>query len=152
MGTIMSQHCCHHELSENDCKELLSQHGINKTKSKISILLELSRSLEPLSAQQIHERLESCDPSTVFRTLSQFKDRGLVREVNLEEGFIRFELIIDAQKVDLHHHHYVRCRNCGKISQIEDCDLSVFEKAIKNLGFTQMEHRLEFSGLCSRCS
>ncbi len=148
----MKQHCCNHELSEADCKDLLSHHGINKTKSKISILLKLSQSPEPLSAQQIHEQLESCDLSTVFRTLSQFKEKNLVREVNLDEGFLRFQLILDNDEKDPHHHHYVRCRNCGKISQIENCDLSVFEKAIKALGYTQMEHRLEFSGLCSECS
>lgn len=148
----MSQNCCHHELTENDCKEILSQHGMNKTKSKVSILLELSRSMEPLSAQQIHEQLDSCDLSTVFRTLSQFKEKELVREVNLEEGFIRFELVLDARDEHQHHHHYVRCRTCGKIDQIEDCDLSVLEKAVARLGFTQLEHRLEFSGFCTKCS
>lgn len=148
----MKHLCCNHELTEQDCKDLLSQHGINKTKSKISILLKLSQAEEPLSAQQIHEQLDSCDLSTVFRTLSQFKDKQLVREVNLEEGFLRFQLLLDSDSSHSHHHHFVRCRNCGKISQIENCDLSVFEKAIRNLGFTQMEHRLEFSGLCSKCS
>lgn len=148
----MTHHCCNQEISEQECKDLLSQHGINKTKSKVAILLKLSQSQDPLSAQQLHERLESCDLSTVFRTLSQFKEKNLVREVNLDEGFLRFQLILDPGQQHAHHHHYVRCRQCGKISQIEDCDLSVFEKAISKLGYTQMEHKLEFSGLCSQCS
>ena len=150
----MDKHCCHSQLSEEDCREILSQFGINKTKSKISILIELSKSHEPMSAQQIFETLESCDLSTVFRTLTQFKDKGLVGEVNLNEGFLRYELTVDSRPntEDHHHHHYVICRNCKKISQIKGCDISVFEKAIRELGFSQMEHRLEFSGLCSKCS
>ncbi|HLW56437.1 MAG TPA: transcriptional repressor [Bacteriovoracaceae bacterium] len=146
----MKSTCCYHKLTEDECKDLLTQNGINKTKSKISILLKLSESKEPLSAQQIFDELDSCDLSTVFRTLSQFKEKNLVQEVNLDEGFLRFQLILNDHHQ--HHHHFVRCRNCGKIAQIENCDLSIFEKAIKELGFTQMEHRLEFSGLCSRCS
>lgn len=146
----MKSTCCNQKLTTEECKDLLTQNGINKTKSKISILLKLSESTEPLSAQQIFDEIDSCDLSTVFRTLSQFKEKNLVQEVNLDEGFLRFQLILTDHHQ--HHHHFVRCKNCGKIAQIENCDLSIFEKAIKELGFTQMEHRLEFSGLCSRCS
>ena len=151
----MEKHCCHSTLTEENCREILSQYGIHKTKSKISILMELSQSHEPMSAQQIFEKLESCDLSTVFRTLTQFKDKGIISEVNLNEGFLRYELTVDDHQHkhdDHHHHHYVICRNCKKIAQIQGCDISIFEKAIASLGFTQMEHRLEFSGLCSKCS
>lgn len=148
----MKHICCNHKLTKEEIKSLLTKNGINKTKSKMAILAKLSESKEPLSAQQIHEELDACNLSTVFRTLTQFKDKNLIQEVNLDEGFLRYQLTINSDEDKQHHHHFVRCRNCGKISQIENCDLSIFEKAITKLGFTQMEHRLEFSGLCSRCS
>lgn len=147
----MGNKCCHTPLSEDSAKEILSENGINKTKVKVQILKALSRSSHPLSVQELHGMLdEACDLSTVFRTITQFKEKNLIREVNLDEGFIRFEM--GSTEVHAHHHHHVRCRKCGDIKNIEKCDLAAFEKAIAKLGFSQMEHRLEFTGLCAKCS
>jgi Fur family ferric uptake transcriptional regulator len=147
----MGNTCCHGSLSQEAAKEILHAKGINKTKVKISILRELSRSRRPLSVQEIHDGLkQNCDVSTVFRTITQFKEKNLIREVNFEEGFFRYE--IAASEESHHHHHHIRCRKCGHIQNIEKCDLSEFEKAISKLGFVEMEHRLEFSGLCSKCA
>ena len=150
---LMTKKCCDTSLDEESVREILSKKGINRTRIKISILLEISKSKRPMSVPEIHAQLkENCDVSTVFRTVSRFKEKGLVHEVNLEEGFYRYEMASDSEEHSDHHHHHVRCRVCGDIRQIEQCDLAAFEKAIKKLGFTQMEHRLEFSGICSKCS
>lgn len=147
----MASKCCHSPLSEEKAKDILSENGINKTRGKIKILQEISRSKRPLSVTEIHSMLdESCDVSTIFRTITQFKEKNLIREVNLDEGFFRYEM--SSGEENNHHHHHVRCRKCGDIRNIEKCDLEVFEKAITKLGFSEMEHRLEFTGLCSKCS
>lgn len=91
----------------------------------------------------------SCDVSTIFRTVTQFKEKSIIREVNLEEGFLRYEVTFHDD--DHHHHHHVMCRLCGDIKNIEECDLKQFEKAISKLGYKLMEHRLEFTGVCSKC-
>lgn len=149
----MEKKCCHDPLSEDQIKEILSRNGLNRTKGKIQILEEISKSHKPLSVVEIHSLLkESCDVSTVFRTITQFKEKNLILEVNLEEGFFRYEMNSTDEARHNHHHHHVRCRNCGDIQNIEKCDLSAFEKAISKLGYKNMEHRLEFSGICARCS
>ena len=150
----MDKKCCHSPLNEDQAKDLLTHNGLNRTKGKIQIIQAISRSHKPLSVPEIHALLkDECDVSTVFRTITQFKEKNLVREVNLDEGFFRYEMSTgpDHDEHD-HHHHHIRCRECGDIKNIEDCDLSAFEKAISKLGFKNMEHRLEFTGLCSRCS
>lgn len=147
----MGNKCCHTPLTEEAARELLSDNGINKTKVKISVLETLSRASHPLSVSEIHHLLkESCDVSTIFRTITQFKEKNLIREVNLDEGFFRYEM--GGVQEHSSHHHHVRCRKCGEIRNIEKCDLKAFEKAIAKLGFKEMEHRLEFSGICSKCS
>ncbi len=149
----MDKNCCHGPLSEEQIKEILSRNGLNRTKVKIQILQEISKSHKPLSVVEIHALIkEGCDVSTVFRTITQFKEKNLILEVNLEEGFFRYEMNSSNETHNNHHHHHVRCRTCGDIQNIEKCDLSAFEKAIAKLGFKKMEHRLEFSGICSRCS
>lgn len=147
----MGNKCCHTPLTEESARNLLSENGINKTKGKIKILQEISQSPTPLSVTEIHSKMQdSCDVSTVFRSVSQFKEKNLIREVNLDEGFFRYEM--SSLEKGLHHHHHVRCRVCGDIKNIDKCDLALFEKAIAKLGFKEMEHKLEFTGVCSFCS
>lgn len=146
----MDKKCGHSPLNEESAKEVLRQKGLNRTKGKIKILQLISRSEKPLSVHEIHASMkESCDVSTIFRTITQFKEHNLIQEVNLDEGFYRYELQMDDHQ---HHHHHIRCRSCGEIKNLEQCDLSLFEKAIQKLGYKEMEHKLEFSGICSRCS
>jgi Fur family transcriptional regulator, ferric uptake regulator len=147
---VMHKRCGHSPLSEEEAKNILSHNGLNRTQGKVRILQELSCSERPLSVTEIHKRLkESCDISTIHRSLTQYLEKGIIQEVNLEEGFLRYEM---AEGPGHHHHHHVRCRECGEIRNIEKCDLSAFERAIAKFGFTSMEHRLEFTGLCPRCS
>lgn len=147
----MEKKCSHSPLTEKSASEILTECGINRTKGKIRILQIISKAETPLSVLEIHTKLkESCDLSTVFRTITQFKEKKLIQEINLDEGFCRYEL--SGTDDHHHHHHHIRCRSCGEIKNLEHCDLSQFEKAIKKLGFSEMEHKLEFSGLCSKCS
>lgn len=147
----MKKASCHHSLSELEAKEILRGHGINRTKVKLSTLTALATSHSPLSIADIHEEIgsQSCDISTVFRTITQFKSKGLVRELNIGEDFCRYEFIKPGH--DHHHHHHVRCRSCGDIQALAECDLAIFEKSISRLGFTQLEHNLEFVGTCKKC-
>lgn len=147
----MEKKCSHSPLSERSASDLLAASGINRTKGKIRILQIISKAETPLSVAEIHNKMkESCDLSTVFRAITQFKEKKLIQEINLDEGFCRYE--ISGTGDHHHHHHHIRCRKCGDIKNLEHCDLTLFEKAIKKLGFTEMEHKLEFSGLCSNCS
>jgi Fur family ferric uptake transcriptional regulator len=148
----MKHKCCDNHISRNSAKELLTEHGLSKTKTKTEILLCLSNASRPLSASEIHDHIgfDSCNKSTVFRTLGQFKEKGLINEINLGEDFYRYE-IVNLENND-HHHHHVRCRDCGDIQYLEKCDLSSFEKMIAKLGFKKTEHYLEFTGICSSCS
>lgn len=147
----MSKKHCGSPLSADEVKEILSQNGLNRTKVKVHILQEISKSKHPLSVPEIHASLdEACDVSTVFRSITQFKEKHLIHEVNLDEGFFRYEMAGHDHK-HRHHHHHVRCRVCGDIKVIEECNLGPFEKAIQKLGFEEMEHRLEFTAICSKC-
>jgi Fur family ferric uptake transcriptional regulator len=146
----MTKRCKHSPLSDESAKKILSERGINKTSTKVKILIEISRSKHPLAVAEIYHSLrEECNVSTVFRAIAQFKEKNIVEEVNLDEGFFRYEL--NHRHQGHHHHHHVRCRECGDIQSIENCDLNTFTKAILQMGFREVEHRLEFIGLCSDC-
>ncbi|MBA2403688.1 MAG: transcriptional repressor [Bdellovibrionales bacterium] len=149
----MKKNCCDNHLTEEKAKELLASNGLNRTKTKTSLLVALSNSKTPLSATELHQELgdESCDISTIFRTIGQFKEKNIIKEINLGEDFFRYE-IQATNNQQTHHHHHVRCRECGEIKLIEKCDMSIFDKMLSKMGYAKMEHYLEFTGICSKCS
>lgn len=140
-------------MNNEKAKALLATNGLNRTKTKTSILVALSSSYSPLSATEIHQQLgDTCNISTVFRTIGQFKEKGMIKELNLGEDFFRYEIgTIDPLKSH-HHHHHVRCRLCGEIKLVDKCDMSIFENMISKLGYHKMEHYLEFTGICNKCN
>jgi Fur family ferric uptake transcriptional regulator len=150
----MKKKCCDKTMTNSEAMNLLTENGLNRTKTKINVVTALSKAQTPISVSDIHQIIgvDNCDISTIFRTMGQFKDKGLVREINLGEDFSRFELTGGHDHDHDHHHHHVRCRGCGEIKLIEKCDLSAIEKVVAKLGFKQVEHYLEFIGLCSKCS
>jgi Fe2+ or Zn2+ uptake regulation protein len=147
----MSKHNdCSHTLSKEKVLELLTLNGLNRTKAKIDFLIVLSRASSPLSISEIHQAMgKEVNISTVFRTVNQLKEKNLISETNLGEGFLRYELSILHENE--HHHHHIRCKSCGEIKRLEFCDLSLIEKSLKKFGYIQIEHSLEFLGLCPNC-
>ncbi len=152
----MNQKCCHSTINQDQAKDILSDLGLNRTSAKIELLLLLAKSHKPLSIQELHRQMKQSKSniSTIHRTIAQFKEKDLVRELNLGEDFFRYEYI--HQKDDgispSHHHHFVRCRSCDAIQTIHQCDVSIFEKMLKSLGYKEMHHYLEFTGVCAKCS
>jgi Fe2+ or Zn2+ uptake regulation protein len=147
---------CSHYLSTTDIDSIFEKHKINRTRPKLEIIKMLSKAKTPRSIAEIHMKIGAnklCDISTVFRTINQLKEKGLVREIGLAEGFFRYEFTSQNNQIGHHqHHHHVRCRICGIIKTLPFCKLDIFEKTLKKLGFTKMDHHLEFTGLCEKCS
>ena len=71
----------------------LETNGFKKTRIKKSILRILYKQKNPISVADIHSQMkQQCDPSTIFRAIHQFKDKGMIREVKLHEDFARYEV------------------------------------------------------------
>ena len=70
----MGNKCCQTTLTEQNIKDILSEHGLNKTKVKIEILQIISLSKIPISVPEIHQKLtDKCDLSTVYRKENYFR-------------------------------------------------------------------------------
>lgn len=142
----------HHHISDSKAQEMLTSNGINRTPIKIALLVLLSKTKQPQSVKDLYQKLTKfkCNISTVFRSIKQFQEKGMLRELNLGEDYFRYELINQNDKD--HHHHHIRCRDCGDIKVLEQCDVSLLEKILGKSGFTNTEHYLEFTGNCPKCS
>lgn len=102
----------------------LSSHGIRPTANRILILRHMEEAHTPLSMTEIETALESVDKSVVSRTLSLFRERGMLHTIEDGGDSVRYELCHshcgedEAHDEDLHIHFH--CESCGRTFCFED--------------------------------
>ena len=138
--------CCNKNQIDKDYKAILKDAGFNATATKIKIIEIFTKSKSPISSNELMIEVENVDESTIFRNLKQFSNAGLLNEVDLNEGFKRYELT----PIN-HHHHHIKCNDCGRNDTIDLCELKAFSKQLKKIGYTNISHKFEFFGTCSSC-
>lgn len=128
--------------------EILKDKGLKVTKNRLEVLDVIGQSSSPLSAEEIFSKLpkNSCDRATLFRTLKQFTENNLLEMLDFSEGFSRYGLHCEE-----HHHHHVICTECKKIEPVPFCIPKEFELSLKRRGYTNIQHKMEFFGLCTDC-
>jgi Fur family ferric uptake transcriptional regulator len=128
--------------------ETLREKGLSITAPRKMILSILMKEHGPFSAEEIYGKLPKnfCDQATVYRCLNQFLDSDLVTTSHLEKDLVHFEY----NDPD-HHHHHIVCRICKTIESFHDCVMEKIENSLKKKGYTDINHRLEFFGICSNC-
>jgi Fur family transcriptional regulator, ferric uptake regulator len=125
--------------------------GRRVTRPRKAILAVLERTRHPMSASEIHTALKrgktAVDLVTVYRTLSVFKQLGIVSRVEFQERQFRYELCHGRE-----HHHHIRCRGCGRIADLMLCPLKkVMALVERETRFLVEDHSLEFIGWCPQC-
>jgi Fur family transcriptional regulator, ferric uptake regulator len=105
------------------------------------------------TAQEIEEALraggKAVGRASVYRTLEQLAELGLVHRLDLGTGVASYEPAAEGGE----HHHHLLCDRCGRLVPFEDPDL---ERAITSLGrrqqFEVSAHDVTLHGFCERCS
>ena len=50
-----------------------------------------------------------------------------------------------------HHHHHLICRICQKVETLDLCVVDALERLVKQRGYAEITHQLEFFGICPDC-
>lgn len=134
----------------HNCKDELNEVSLRATPARIALLKLLETSDKPVDVQTMIDYLANkelnTDPATVFRIVNMFTEKGLTKQIQLQEGKFRYELS------DKEDHHHLVCTSCGDIQDISDCNINALEKEIaKKKTFQVMSHSLEFFGVCAVC-
>ncbi len=117
-----------------------------KTEQREAILAALRRVERPVTAQELHARLEGVGLATVYRNLQRLADDGEADTLRRENGEQAFLLC------ERGHHHHLLCRSCGRVERVRDCRLDDWARAVgESHGFSAVEHRAELVGLCAAC-
>lgn len=138
------------QIKQHNCKAELRKADLKATPARLAALKILESADKPLDVATILAKLKSNgiskNPATIFRMMNSFSNKGIVREVNLQESKLRYE---HAAKED---HHHLLCENCGSIDDVSNCDIDVWKKQLQDMkGFLVKDHSLEFFGLCKNC-
>jgi Fur family ferric uptake transcriptional regulator len=138
-------------------RTILKEKGLKVTNQRVLVLEVLSNSPDRhLTAEEIYELVKAEYPeiglATVYRTIQLLLELNLIDRINLDDGFVRYEIgqISDTTK---HHHHHLICTKCGKISSFEDDLLERLEKRIEDtMLFKVTDHEVKLYGICKNCS
>lgn len=106
----------------HDFMNLLKTKELKATPQRISVLKELDKKTHP-TIDDLYEALKKENPSmslaTVYKNLSTLKEKGVVIEVNVAEGKMRYDLYSTP-------HIHLICQQCGAI-QDADYDQNLFD-------------------------
>ncbi len=128
--------------------ELLKEKKLSITVPRKMIIRLLLKEHGPFSAEEIYNKLpkNTCDQVTVYRCLNQFVETQLVTPSYFEKEMVLFEF-----NDPHHHHHHIICKICKKIDSFHDCILNKIETSLAKKGYKDIQHRLEFIGVCGAC-
>jgi Fur family ferric uptake transcriptional regulator len=138
---------------ENLALDQLEKIDSRLTKSRKLILSALEKSTKPLTVTQIAKYSDEIALSSMYRNLAVLEKARLVRKIVNENDFAFYEL----DEHVLGHHHHIRCIKCGSVEDVElsrgvENQLHKTSKLIaRKYNFTDVEHFLDFAGICSNC-
>ena len=112
--------------SLHDCKDELKGLSLKVTPARLAILKILEITDRPLDLFSITNGLQKrkidADPTTVFRIINIFTDKGLTKKIQFLDKKSRYEL---SNKKD---HHHLICLSCEEIQDIEDKTMNNWER------------------------
>lgn len=144
-------------VDKQEIEMLLREHGLKVTKQRILVLEALASFPDThLTAEEIYEIVKIDCPeiglATVYRTIQLFFELHLIDRINLDDGFVRYEIGDRTRGVAKHHHHHLICSQCGKILSFQDDLLEELEqKILETTGFCVLNHEVKLYGYCKEC-
>jgi Fur family transcriptional regulator, ferric uptake regulator len=127
---------------------LLSEKGLKKTPSRLSILSLLLTAKKPLCSHDISIVLPGVDKVTVYRVLSALLENGIAHKIETRDHVWHFAVCGCGHTK--HCHPHFSCRKCGKIECLPGLRLPVWKKT--NSGRIIEDQELYLRGLCVHCS
>ncbi len=124
--------------------------NLRMTKQRKVILDELRKACSHPSADEVYEivrkRLPRISLGTVYRNLEVLTEIGEIQTLELAGTLRRYD-------GNPEPHYHIRCVRCDLV---EDASMEAIpnleEKLTSQTGFKILGHRLEFLGLCGKCS
>ena len=98
-------------------------------------------------AKQCKKHKRKVSRATVYRSLHELLEAGIVRRTAFGEKHQHFEHIYDEKS-----HHHALCIRCGDMIEFPDLDEDkIYRNLLEKKGFKIIGHEMHFYGLCPQC-
>ena len=135
-------------LSANEIVDRLKLQGLRVTPQRFAVYANLLSRIDHPTVEQLLSELNQSGPvssqATIYNSLQALREVGLVREVLLEEGVVRYD-------ANVAPHHHFRCHHCG---HIEDIPWEAFQGVVQSPlrpGLRPDRYEVTVMGTCDRC-
>ena len=138
-------------LSEAEAKAILHSEGLRGTAARVAVVRLLAAERAPLSHAEVIERLREFgfDQSTLYRSLTELADAGILARLDLGESSRRYELI-QGERLGFSEHPHFSCVECGKLFCLSDYSVSLLPKNKSSKGPGRLLEVL-VKGYCAEC-
>jgi Fur family transcriptional regulator, stress-responsive regulator len=138
-------------LSVSDLAAILNSSGLRVTPQRLVLLGLLLREGGHFTVDDLYQRarptLPGLSPTSLYKSLHSLQRVGLVREVHVGAGPVRYDAGVKAR-----HHHQV-CRLCGRVEDVpcasEESVACVVQHEVGDFQVEQVE--LTYRGICREC-
>lgn len=109
------------KLSAAEARTILRSSKLRATAARIAVIQCLAGERFPLTHAEVTERLSEFgfDQSTIFRSLTELAEAGLLARLDLGDSLRRFELLA-GEKSGISEHPHFLCIDCGKIQCLSE--------------------------------
>jgi len=133
-------------MSTENIKKILEKKGIQPSFHRLKILEFLINYRTHPDVDEIyknlHPQIPTLSKTTIYNTLKVFSEKGLVKEVMIEENEVRYDY------AEREHIHF-KCKKCNRIYDIfHDCEIMKKKKIEGNL---IEECHIYLKGICKIC-
>ena len=134
-----------------ESERLLRSNELRVTRQRLAVLSVLRHSDQHITAADVYDRARLDAPelnaSTVYRTLTQLRDLGLVSQTDLGGGERTY-----SWRSERPHHHLV-CTSCGRMSELPHDVLANFADRLQSeFGFEADPDHWAVYGRCRSCA
>ncbi len=120
---------------------------IRNTRQKSAIRAAFLRADRPLSPEETlsfaQDEVDGISLATVYRNIGSLVKEKWLLPIELPGNSTRYEVAGKA------HHHHFHCDGCGKVFELQGCDIEVKPRLPR--GFRVTGHEFFLFGTCAEC-
>jgi Fur family transcriptional regulator, ferric uptake regulator len=130
-----------------DPSAILHAHNLMRTSCREGILSVIMKAGEPLSEQQIRERLEgNYDRTTFYRSFKVLQERKIIHKIVIDNQFVKYALDNTVTHKSKHAHFY--CEKCDSVKCLDSTTVNTPELPD---GFVASCTEMIIRGTCNAC-
>lgn len=127
----------------------LKRHGLRLSHGREIVFQEVLNAHGHFTAEELTKCCfkRKVSRATVYRTLRELLEAGIIRETAFGDKHHHFEHIYDEKP-----HHHAQCLRCHAFIEFPDLkEHEVYTPLLEKQGFQILGHEMHFYGICSKC-